>query len=100
MKPKHNKLVSFLALASNCYSLILSINNTVVLTSLPAEGEQEVCSPGTVRLVKGSQRAGLREGRVEVCIDNQWGTVCDDSWDANGATVVCKQLGYDGTVNL
>ena len=31
---------------------------------------------------------------MEVCINDQWGTVCDDSWGTTDATIVCKQLGY------
>ena len=52
---------------------------------------QNECEHGDIRLENGATRF---EGRVEVCVNNVWGTVCDDLWGENDATVVCRQLGF------
>ena len=51
------------------------------------------CSNGDIRLEGGST---LYEGRVEICRNQQWGTVCDNMWSSVDATVVCRHLGYSG----
>lgn len=33
-------------------------------------------------------------GRVEVCVDNEWGTVCDKWWGNVDANVACGQKGF------
>ena len=50
------------------------------------------CTNGDVRLA-GSSITGV--GRVEVCYNNHFGTVCEDGWGQQEASVVCSQLGFD-----
>lgn len=49
------------------------------------------CSNSDVRLQDGSNE---REGRIEICMNGQWGTICNNLWDDQDATVVCRQLGF------
>ena len=48
------------------------------------------CKNGSIQLQGGTQT----QGRVEVCVNGTWGTVCSDFWDNADASVVCIQLGY------
>ncbi len=78
--------------------LCVSLTVSFTLVSLPCDrldrpllSRSVRCIEGAVQLVGGS---GLHEGRVEVCVNENWGTVCSDFWSTDDASVVCRQLGY------
>ena len=58
--------------------------------------ENASCSNGDIVLRDGT---GPHSGRVEVCFNGRWGTVCDDNWDSYDAAVVCAQLNYSSESN-
>lgn len=54
------------------------------------------CKLGDVRLVNGSDTSAM-EGRVEVCLGDEWATVCDTIWGTPDAQVICRQLGFNAS---
>lgn len=48
------------------------------------------CTDGSVQLVDGNNDYS---GRVEVCNNGVWGTVCNDKFELVDAHVLCNQLG-------
>lgn len=49
------------------------------------------CTEGDIRVMDGTTRY---EGRVEVCVGEVWGTVCDNGFHSVDAGVACHQLGF------
>ena len=66
---------------------MLSLSLSLYLTQDPGMCEEE-----DVRLVGGTIE---QEGRIEICYNGVWSTVCDTNWQDIDSYVVCRSLGYD-----
>ncbi len=63
------------------------------------EGTVRICPEGNVECVTSSELDNLINnklsvGRVEVCLEGRYGTICDDTWNYEDASVLCGQLGF------
>ena len=50
-----------------------------------------MCDHGALRLANSLV---VGSGRVEICLGNRWGTICNGRFDETDAAVICRQLGY------
>ncbi|XP_025112203.1 deleted in malignant brain tumors 1 protein-like [Pomacea canaliculata] len=54
-----------------------------------------ICNPIPVAFrLSGVHRTRFDRGRLEIRVNGNWGTVCDDYFNNNAAKVVCRQLRY------
>ena len=53
--------------------------------------EPSNCTDYDVSLAEG---ATANEGKIKVCLNHFWGTVCDGYLDTTDASVLCRQLGF------
>ena len=58
---------------------------------------EQCFTEGEVRLEDGLTQ---NEGRVEICLNGEWGTICDHQWGASEARIVCQQLGLPAECKL
>ena len=43
---------------------------------------------------KVTDESSTNQGKVEICVDETWGTICANNWGQFDATVACRQLGF------
>ena len=62
---------------------------------LAVETAEGMCETNEARLTSSTSDSNSTRGRLEVCINNAWGTVCDDRFGSEDASVACSQIsGY------
>lgn len=73
--------------------LVRMLNSTFPLAAVTAYAN---CTDGEVRLANGTtdQVTGIIDGRLEVCFNHAWGTVCQNSFQSSEASVVCSLMGH------
>ena len=64
------------------------VNNVHVATWVPDR-------QGTIRLIGGPNNSS---GRLEIFLNDSWGSVCNKGWSHSESLVVCRELGFSGAV--
>ena len=86
----HNCVEKYEEAGVICYGIFQFL---IIICVGPLSNSDHSCNDSDIRLVDGETE---REGRLEICINGIWGSVCNRRWDVRDARVVCRQLGYNG----
>lgn len=75
---------------------VACIWRTINLQQWPwsAPTDPGTCNENAVRLANGTFE---QEGRVEICLNGVWGTICDYYWEPTDGYVLCKQIGFQNS---
>lgn len=75
------------------YIIAINFYHFLAITTSPAN-----CSDGDVRLQDGISDlvTGVMEGRLEICINEAWGSVCVDHFGSAEVNVICNSLNLTG----
>ena len=60
----------------------------------------ELCTNGDIRIIGDTTSSSPSYGRVDFCVNQTWGTICDSTWTEAEASVVCRQKGFSPYGNL
>merc|ERR1719383_108035 len=91
-------LLQFVLITGSCaaayYFLIIPRIGEVNQFSVQGKAVMEDPVAGIIKKLRLADGSGSNEGRVEVFVFGQWGTVCDYEFDHKDAKVICRMLGY------
>ena len=74
-----------------CMNINKSVSYNTILIIIINFIDAVACPEGEIRLEGTNSAFG---GRVEVCLQQSWTTICDVYWDNQDASVLCRQLGF------
>ena len=72
-------------------AMVREYDNNYIVQISDSLADPVDCEEGAVRISDGLIE---NEGRLEVCVNGVWSSVCDAGWDKTDAHVVCQQLGF------